>query len=165
MREKSMVELHKKYRRIAVYAIMLGIAYVIVGTSEFALGLWDLLAPGTAVNFFGVPVDLFGGFAAAVIGATYLGVVPLLKGKYESLGFILIGALLSAIFGVLYLLIVGADGFGTLLAFWKGQEWTWEWLTKGSAGSGLFRPEIWLFFASLPLAYFTLRITKKGRIK
>jgi len=165
MREKGMVELHKKYRRIAVYAIMLGIAYVIVGASEFALGLWDLFSPGTAVNFFGVPADLFGGFAAVVIGATYLGAVLVLKGKHEALGFILIGTFLSAIFGALYLLIVGADGFGTLLAFWEGQEWTWEWLTKGSAGSGLFRPEIWLFFASLPLAYFTLRITEKGGIQ
>jgi len=158
---EGMAELYKKYRRIAVYAIMLGIAYVIVGASEFALGLWDLFSLGT-VNFFGVPIDLFGGFAAVVIGATYLGAVLVLKGRYESLGFILIGTFLSAVFGVLYLLIVGADGFKSLLAFWEGQEWTWEWLTKGSADSGLFRPEIWLFFASLPLAYFTLKITKKG---
>jgi len=164
MHEVGTVELYKKYRRIAIYAIMLGIAYVIVGASEFALGLWDLFFLGT-VNIFGVPIDLFGGFAAAVIGATYLGAVLVLKGRYESLGFILIGTFLSAIFGVLYLLIVGADGFKSLLAFWEGQEWTWEWLTKGSAGPGLFRPEIWLFFSSLPLAYFTLKITKKRRIQ
>jgi len=162
MHEKVGVKMYKKYRRTAFYAITLGTAYIAVGASEFALGLWNLLAPGTAVSFPVIPVDLFGGLAATIIGATYLGAAPVLKGKYECLGFILVGAFLSAAFGALYLLIVGADGFGTLLAFWEGQEWTWEWLTKGSAGSGLFRPEIWLSFPSLPLAHFTLKISKGG---
>ena len=159
------MKLKERNRQIAVYAITLGVVYVIVGAVEFALGLWNLLSLETTVSFLGVPIDLFGGFATLVIGAIYFGAVPLLKGKHESLGFILVGTLLSAIFGVLYLLIVGADGFGTLLASWEGEEWTWEWLTSGSAGPGLFRPEIWLFFASLPLAYFTLRTTKKERIQ
>lgn len=159
------MRLNRRNRQIAIYAITLGVVYVIVGAVEFTSGLWNLVSPGITVSFLGVPIDLFGGFATLVMGATYFGAVPILKGKHGSLGFVLIGTLLSAIFGVLYLLIVGADGFGTLLASWEGEEWTWEWLTSGSAGPGLLRPEIWLFFASLPLAYFALRTTKKERIQ
>lgn len=148
----------------AAYAIILGVVYVMIGAVEFATGFWDLLSPGAAESFLGIPIDLYGGFATLVIGAVYFGATLLLKEKYESLGFILIGTLLSAVFGVLYLLIVGADGFGTLLAFRSGEEWTWEWLTSGTAGPGILRPEIWLFFASLPLGYFALKVTKREKI-
>lgn len=156
------MKLNKSNRqRAAVYAAVLGIIYTIIGAFEFTTGFWDLLSPGAAESLLGMPVDLFGGFAALVIGAVYLGAMQLLKGKCESLGFVLIGVLLSVVFGALYLLIAGADGFEALLVFWKGEDWTWNWLTSGTAGSGLLRPEIWLAFASLPLGYFTLKVTKK----
>jgi hypothetical protein len=89
-----------------------------------------------------------------VTGATYLAATSLWKGKRESLGFVLVGVLLSTVFGALYLFIVCADGFGMLLSIWQGEEWTWEWLTAGTAGTGILRPEIWLAAASLPLGYF-----------
>jgi len=147
-------------KSLITYAIILGTLYIITGLIEFATGLWDLLVPGAAEAILGLPIDLFGGFAVLVIGAAYFGAIPLWKGDYESLGFILVGVLLSVIFGVLYLLIVGADGFGTYLAYLDGEVWTLEWLTSGTAGPGLLRPEIWLFFLSTPLGYFTWRVTK-----
>ncbi|MGC8940359.1 MAG: hypothetical protein ACP5KU_07690 [Candidatus Bathyarchaeia archaeon] len=146
---------------IAAYAAILGSIYLMIGVAEFAAGLWDLFQPSPVGNLFGLPADIFGGFSALVIGCAYLGGTSFWKGKHESLGFIFVGTLLSAVFGALYLLIVCADGFGTLLASLEGEAWTWEWLTRGRAGSGLLRPEIWLFFVSLPLAYFALRKTKR----
>ena len=155
------MKLSKETRKsLAAYAIILAILYIIIGLIEFSTGLWDLLAPGAAEAILGLPIDLFGGFATLVIGVAYLGAVPLWRGNYESLGFILVGVLLSVVFGVLYLLIVGADGFGTYLACLDGEPWTWEWLTSGTAGLGLLRPEIWLFFLSAPLGYFTWGVTK-----
>jgi len=73
------------------------------------------------------------------------------------MGFMLVGAFLSSVFGVLYLLIVLADGIEALLSSLSGGEWTWNWLTDGAAGTGILRPEIWLFLASLPLAFFALK--------
>jgi len=147
-------------KSLVIYTVILGILYIVVGLIEFATGLWNLFIPGAAQAILGLPIDLFGGFAALIIGATYFGAISLWKGDYESLGFILVGVLLSVVFGVLYLLIVGADGFGTYLAYLNGEAWTWEWLTSGTAGPGLLRPEIWLFFLSTPLGYFAWRVTK-----
>jgi hypothetical protein len=145
-------------RWIVIYAMILGIAYVILGATEFTLGIYSLFSPMDNINFVGViSADIFGGFAAIVIGATYLSATSILRGKYELWGYILIGLFLSIVYGAIYLLIVFADGFEALLAYWGGEgEWTWEWLTSGTAGPGLLRPEIWLFLASLPLAYLTL---------
>lgn len=155
------MKLDIKNGQIVVYSAILGAAYTVLGVAESALGMLNLLSPITD-TLAGVPADILGGFAALVIGLAYLrGAIPLSRGSRESLGYILVGTFLSAIFGTLYLLIVCADGLGALLALLEGEEWTWEWLTKGSAGPGLLRPEIWLFFASLPLAYLTWKNTKK----
>lgn len=147
-------------KSMVTYAVILGSLYIIIGSIEFATGIWDLLAPGTAEGILGLPIDLYGGFATLVIGTLYFGITPLWKGKYESLGFVLVGVLLSVVFGVLYLLIVGVDGFGTYLAYLGGEAWTWGWLTSGTAGLGLLRPEIWLFFLSTPLGLSAWRATK-----
>ena len=150
----------RRIMRIAWYAAILGIAYLIIGAIEFAAGLYNLFLPGAIEGIFGVPADLFGGFSSLVIGAAYSGVL-LRRGKQESIGFQLIAILLSIVFGVLYLLIVCADGFGTLVSTFEGEEWTWEWLISGSAGTGILRPEIWLAVASLPLAYIVFIVERK----
>jgi len=149
-------------RSMAIYAAILGGLYVIVGFIEFATAFWNwFIEPGGNLSLLGLPSDdLFGGFAALVIGIVFFGAIPLWRMKYESIGFILVGALLSAIFGAVYLLIVCADGFGAYLAYLSGEEWTWEWLVAGTAGSGLLRPEIWLAFLSAPLGCAALRVVK-----
>jgi hypothetical protein len=150
-------------KHIVTYAIILGFIYTVFGAVEFTLGIYNLFTPIDNASFLGVaPADVFGGFAALVIGASYLSAMSLLKGVRESLGFILVGMLLSAVYGVIYLLIVCADGFRALLASLEGEAWTWEWLMRGSAGTGFLRPEIWLFFISLPLAYLTLRTLRQS---
>lgn len=150
---------------VAIYAAILGSIYLIIGAAEFITGLHDLLQLSATESFLGLPIDFFGGFSAFVIGATYLGGTLLWKEKVESLGFLLIATILSAVFGLLYLLIACADGFGILLGTWEGGEWTWEWLTSGTAGTGILRPEIWLAIASIPMGYFVIKTTRREKVE
>jgi len=119
------------------YALVLGVLYVSVGVLEILSWI------GIHLSGFVIPGDLFGGLALLVIGTVYLsGVKTLLAGKEEGLAFLFVGAILSATFGVIFLLIMGAHW----LNYWLGEE---EFSTIAE-----FRPEIWLFFISLPVAYF-----------
>ena len=68
-------------RALVVYAVILGSIYLIIGTAEFTAGLWYLFQPENATAILNLPVDLFGGFSALVIGAAYLGGTFLWKGK------------------------------------------------------------------------------------
>ena len=159
------MKLDKNFSKyMAVYAAVLGVFYIIVGSVEFITAFWNwFIEPGDNLSLLGLPCDdLFGGLAALIIGIVFLGAIPLWKARYESIGFVLVGALLSVTFGAVYFLIVGADGFETLLAYSSGEEWTWEWLTAGTLGVGLFRPEIWLAFLSAPLGYAALKATRRG---
>lgn len=136
---------------VATYALVLGIIYFILGILEVVEGFGPFfgVTAGPVLGAEYISADLFGGLATIVIGAVYFGAAPLWKAKYESLSFLLVGVLLSTVFGALYLLILGANGFGAYLA---GEEWEWM--------ADLLRPEIWLFFLSLPLGYFALKVTR-----
>ncbi len=105
----------------AWYAAILGIIYLIIGMVEFTAGLYDLFSPGAVEGLLIFPADVFGGFSAFVTGAAYtIGGVSLLGRKQEAIGFLLAAFLLSMVFGGLYLLIVGADGFETLISLCEG---------------------------------------------
>lgn len=136
---------------VATYALILGIIYFILGILEVVEGFGPFfgVTEGPVLGVEWLPADMFGGLATIVIGAVYFGATPLWKAKYESLSFLLVGVLLSTVFGALYLLIWGANGFGAFLA---GEEWEWM--------ADLLRLEIWLFFLSLPLGYFALKVTR-----
>ena len=165
MGEVSIMNLNRKIGRcMAVYSAILGAIYVVVGSIEFSTAFWNwFIKPGDNLSLLGLPCDdLFGGFAALVIGAVFFGALPLWRARREAIGFALVGALLSATFGAVYLLIVGADGFGTLLASLSGEEWTWDWLTSGTSGTGLLRPEIWLAILSAPLGYVALKVARQS---
>jgi len=83
----------------------------------------------------GIPADLFGGFALLVIGAVYLtGVSDLFSGKMEGVSFVLVGSILTGVFGILYILMMGADGLMYLL--------------------GEVRPEILLFLTAVPVIWY-----------
>ncbi|MHA1770519.1 MAG: hypothetical protein ACTSYL_12405 [Candidatus Thorarchaeota archaeon] len=150
---------------IAIYAVLLGILYALVGAIKFLTGIMDLVALGDSEGILGIRPDIYGGLATLVIGSSYLATIPLWKGKYESIGFALMATILSIIFGVLYLLMVGADGMSALLAYWDGAEWTLEWLTNGTTGAGIFKPEIWLAFVSIPLGYFIFKKIRSQETK
>lgn len=147
------MKLNKSIRKIvATYAAILGIIYLALGVLETIAGigplfLWETEGPVLGIEW--IPADLLGGLSAAFIGVVYFGAIPLWKAKHETVSFLLVATLLSAVFGVLYLLIFGANGFGAFLA---GEEW--------ELMGDFLRPEIWLFFLSLPLGYFALGVAK-----
>jgi hypothetical protein len=115
-----------------MYALVLGILYLIVGLVEVFGG----------ASF--IPGDIFSGLALVVISVVYLyGIKGLWNANYGGLSFLLGGLLLSAAFGILYLLLMGADGLMYLLG--EAEEFS---------ALDDFRPGIWLFFISLPAVYF-----------
>ena len=148
-------------RKLAVYASALGLAYVIVGLLEVANAVYILfLRPGAEealVVLPGLPAeDLFGGFSSLVIGLVFLQAVRLWKlERDEDIAFALVGSLLAATFGVLYVLVFVANGASALLA---GGEELATWLASGWLTDAL-RPEIWLFVLALPVARVSWRAT------
>jgi len=128
----------KTGKRLAIYASGLGVISLAIGLVEILGGLGE-----------SIPGDLFGGFVLVVMAATYLnGVKGVIHGRHEGLSFLIGGLFLTVVFGVLYLLMMGADGLMYLL----GEA---EALPKLSEA----RPEIWIFILSLPLAQRVRRLT------
>jgi hypothetical protein len=132
---------------IGICALVLGALYIIIGASEV---LFDPILFGVESA---IPSDLFGGLALLVIGGVYLyGVRDLWNNRREGISFFIGGAMLSAIFGIIFLLIMGADGLMYLL----GEAEEFSVIAE-------FRPEIWLFFISLPAAYLVWKGEKLWR--
>ena len=130
----------KTGKMIAIYASVLGVI-------SLAVGLVEILGGGGE----SIPGDLFGGFVLAVMAVTYLGGVKRAShGRHEGLSFIIGGLFLAGVFGVLYLLMMGADGLMYLL----GEA---EALPKLADA----RPAIWIFILSLPLAYRVRSLTTR----
>ncbi|MCW7071303.1 MAG: hypothetical protein OCU12_03075 [Methanophagales archaeon] len=129
-----------KGKTMGAYAAVLGVLYFAVGVVEVLGGAGEV-----------IPGDLFGGLALVVVAATYLnGVKGLFNGEHKGLSFLLGGLFLSAVFGVLYLLLLCADGLMFLLG--EAEEF--------SVLAGL-RPEVVVFFLSLPLAYQAWALTRE----
>ncbi|UEC42801.1 MAG: conserved membrane protein of unknown function [Methanothrix sp.] len=128
----------KTGKGLGIYASALGAISLVVGLVEISGG-WGEIIPG----------DLFGGFVLLVIAATYLnGVKGVFQGRYEGLSFLVGGLFLTAVFGILYLLMMGAEGLMYLLG-------------EAQALPGIFdlRPEVWILLLSLPLARRVRRLT------
>nr|MDO8061635.1 hypothetical protein [Candidatus Freyrarchaeum guaymaensis] len=186
-------------KSLAVYSVSLGLLYLLVGILEFgkwaatvasSIGelswyIWAL--NGSPLGAIWLPSDAIGGFAMAVIGSVYLGGFHIWRLKYDSLGFPIVGFMLSALYGVLYLLILISRSLGNIIPY---IEFTSEYLSLNflirlltgnqfeelyAAVSGLLieniawqwtwtasmlRPEIWLFIVALPLGALAWRTFK-----
>jgi hypothetical protein len=130
----------KTGKMIAIYASILGVICLAVGLVEILGGSGET-----------IPGDIFGGFVLVVMAATYLGGVKgTLRGKHEGLSFLIGGLFLTMAFGVLYLLMMGADGLMYLL----GEAEALPTLADA-------RPAIWIFILSLPLAYRVRKLTAR----
>ncbi|MBN1323982.1 MAG: hypothetical protein JW986_08325 [Methanotrichaceae archaeon] len=130
----------KTGKRLGAYALALGLASLAAGLVEILGGYGEM-----------IPSDWFGGYALVVIAATYLnGINDVSKGKYDGLSFLMGGLFLTAIFGVLYLLIIGADGLMYILG--EADE---------LPAFVDLRPAIWIFIFSLPLACAVHKLTRR----
>jgi hypothetical protein len=143
---------------LAAYSFVIGILYAIFGILEILVG-WEefvgtggpLIQPIELAGVNVVPPDVFGGIMLIIIGMVYLtGVGQQGRGEREGLSFLLVGSLLAAMFFVVYIVVMLANGVGYVFQF---EDWLeWIWLVD-------LRPGIWLFLLALPGAY--LVFTKK----
>jgi len=134
----------RKTRKIgkttAVYAFILGLLYLIVGPIEVAGG----------IEKYNIPGDFWTGLALLVVAANYLYAVGgLWRGDLKGASFLLTGFILSTVFGLIFILLMGANGLLYLLG--EAEEFS---------PIADFRPEIWLFIASTPVAAFILKVKR-----
>ena len=141
---------------IFAYTLILGILYLLLGFLEFTEGFSIMfLPPDYHVNLLGsfIPGDLFGGFSTIIIGLVLIRSLLLRHREYEAFMYILVGSAIAVTFGVLYVLIAGANG---LSAYMAGEEWIWT--------EDMFRCEILLLPFSILLvltSWSVIRSTMK----
>lgn len=122
----------------ALWSAFIGIAYIIFGLSEVASWIAGVLGKDLQIP---VSQDIIAGFVLITIGLILLyRIGDLMKMKYEGLSFLLVGLMLSAIIGGMYILIAGADVLDAAIV---GDEWTFD-------PSAYNLPAIALFILSLP---------------
>jgi len=125
-----------KVKTIGIYSAIIGIAYMAYGLIEmtsWATGPMNLpLSPSQ---------DIFAGFILLIIGSILVyRIKALLDMKYEGLSFLFVGLVLSAIIGIMYILIMGADALDAAIL---GESWEFD-----AAAYNL--PAIALFVLLLP---------------
>ena len=100
-----------KVRTIGIYSAIIGIAYIVYGLIEMVA--WAV----GAVQFPLSPSpDIFAGFILLIIGSILVyRLKALLHMKYEGLSFLFVGLVLSAIIGMMYILIMGADALDAVI--------------------------------------------------
>jgi hypothetical protein len=119
-----------------IYSGIIGALYLIYGILELVLWFY---VPFT--NPFMPAGDIMGGFILLLIGSLYIyRIKALLDMRYEGLSFLFVGLVLSAIIGIMYILIMGADALDALV---NGEPWEFD--------AGAYNlPAIILFLLSLP---------------
>lgn len=121
---------------IGIYSAIIGIAYILYGLIEIVIWaagpLHFPLSPGP---------DIFAGFILFIIGSILIyRIQSLVDMKYEGLSFLFVGLVLSAIIGIMYLLIIGANALDALII---GKSWEFD-------ASAYNLPAIFLFILMLP---------------
>ncbi|GAB6148725.1 hypothetical protein [Stetteria hydrogenophila] len=123
-------------RAVAAYSAAVGVLYVAYGLAEIAAWVFG----GLGFPPYASP-SLMGGFVLLVIGSVLLyRAGALVRLEQEGLAFLFTGLLLSAMVGVMYLLIIGADALDAAIV---GEEWEFD-----AAAYNL--PAIMLFILLLP---------------
>ncbi len=128
--------MHGKVRAIGAYSALIGIAYMVYGLIEILE--WMI---GTLQIPLSPSPDIFAGFILIIIGTILIyRIGSLLDMKYEGLSFLFVGLVLSAIIGIMYILIMGADALDALVV---GEPWNFDPTTYNL-------PAIVLFILLLP---------------
>ena len=125
----------------------IGLYTALIGAITAIVGIFEILFVFTGSELW-IPADLFGGLALLVIAAVYLsGNGELLSKREEGLSFVLVGSILTGVFGILYILIMGADYLMYLLGEVD------EFLILDEV-----RPEILLLVAVIPVIVYFIRV-------
>ncbi len=104
----------KKIKIIGIYSGIMGTLYIFLGMVELASWIF-----GLQISFIGA--DVMGALIMLLIGSILLyRIGALLDMKYEGLAFLFVGLVLSAIIGIMYILIISADIIDALIV---GESW------------------------------------------
>ena len=108
-----------KLKIIGIYSGIIGALYIAYGIIEAYSWVFG------ALNFPLYPSpDIMGAFILTLIGSVLLYRLPsLMNMKYEGLSFLFVGLVLSAIIGIMYILIMGADILDCAV---NGEQWTFD---------------------------------------
>ena len=140
-----MVSKEKMLGTVAIYSLLAGLGYLLVGLVETLNGVGIL-------NVAVLPADIAEGLALLVIASLYVtGLAKQSLGEKESLPFVMGGSFLAAVIFGLFASVMAANGLGYVLQFEDWLEWTWL---------DDLRPGLWLFPIALPGVY--LALTKKS---
>lgn len=161
----EMQKLESGSGKLAAYAAVLTLLNLFIGLFEILAGLGMVALPIPPYTEAAVsPAAIFTGFVLVIIGVVFaLGTKglwnpPRTEGAPAGLSFFIVGAMLSAAFGVLDLLIMGAHWIEyAVLASEDFADWTWL---------GDFNPTIWLFVLALPaLVYLNSKIRARPTLQ
>ena len=137
-----MTECYDTGREKVMFALVTGILYILFGVLQAVAATGYIEIPL-------VPGNIMGAFVLVVIGLVFLfGYKELKDGIAGGVAFIVVGIMLSVIFGVLYLLVMGAD---TISAYVLSSEDFQDWTPLDD-----LRPELYLSLLSV-YGYFKWR--------
>ncbi len=120
----------------AVFGALAGSLYLFFGIVEMAV--WAGYDAGWTSSLF-IPGDM-GGFVLIIISAVFFwGVKESWEGIREGAAYVYMGILLSLLFGLIYLLIMGADAMGHYIL---GADESWNLLNS-------MRPALYLSLAGM----------------
>lgn len=140
-----------------VFGSIVGSLYIIFGVLQIVV--WFGLETEISEVLFIAP-DIFGGFVLIVIGAVFLyGFKELNVGINEGVAFVYFGILLSLVFAVVYLLIMGADALG---AYALGMEDFEGWTPLDDVKPGLYLGILSLLGYLVWRDKFTLKVLSRA---
>lgn len=130
-----MTECYDTGKEKVTFSLILGSLYIL-------FGILQAIASTGIVDILLVPGNIMGTFVLTVIGSVFLfGHKELEEGINEGVAYIVVGIMLSLIFGALYLLVMGADAVSAyILSSEDFQDWT---------PLDDLRPELYLSFLSV----------------
>lgn len=119
------------------------IAFALVtGSLYIVFGVLQAVASSGSIDIPLVPGSIMGAFVLIVIGSVFLfGHKELKEGIADGVAFIVVGIMLSIIFGILYLLVMGAD---SVSAYIISSEDFHDWTPLDD-----LRPELYLSLLSI----------------
>ena len=130
-----MTECYDSGKEKLTFTLVTGVLYIFAGILQALVGAGLFTLPL-------VPGSIMGAFVLIVIGSVFLsGHRELSRSDPEGQAFIFVGILLSILFGILYLLVMGAD---TISAYLLGSEDFEDWTVFDD-----LRPELYLALLSV----------------
>ena len=104
-----------------IFAALFGILYMVLGIAMIASAAIPAIAELTGA--YRIPAEPAGGFVLCVIGAVFVFAChELARNSADGPAFLIIGMVLSVVFGLVALISLGAQGIEVMI-FGEGESW------------------------------------------